>query len=125
MISQDDKSRVPIRQTAANKQAPMLMHLDYRVKLSGYDWMIASQHKLITSVYAGINIKDKTIGDQKQFQTQDLHICIAIRSGKHSSSSAETHAFDFQRLVNLESFKDTFYDKKFSIVKTFLSKKKM
>ena len=63
LISQDDKSKVPIGLTAANKQAPMLMHLEYKVTLPDHDWVIASRHKLIPSVYAGIEIKNGKIGD--------------------------------------------------------------
>ena len=32
-LSQDDKARVPIGLTAANKQASLLMHVEYRVSL--------------------------------------------------------------------------------------------
>lgn len=42
-ISQDDKARVPIGLTAANKQAPRLMHVEYRVSLSDHDWMLAAK----------------------------------------------------------------------------------
>ena len=55
-ISQDDKARVPIGKTAANKQTPLLMHLEYRIKLPDHDWMVAEKHKLVPSVYAGIYI---------------------------------------------------------------------
>ena len=44
--SQDDKAKVPSGLTAANKQAPMLMHMEYRVKLPDYDFL-AAKHKLI------------------------------------------------------------------------------
>ena len=30
LLSQDDKARVPLGTTAANKQAPIMMHLEYR-----------------------------------------------------------------------------------------------
>ena len=53
-LSQDDKTRVPIGLTAANKQSPLLMHVEYRVSLPDHDWVVAAQHKLIPSVYAGI-----------------------------------------------------------------------
>ncbi len=53
-MSLDDKSHVPIGLSAANKQAPLLMHLEYRVKLPDHDWVVAAGHKLIPSVYAGI-----------------------------------------------------------------------
>lgn len=39
-ISQDDKARVPIGLTAANKQAPLLMHVEYRVSLSDHDCVV-------------------------------------------------------------------------------------
>ena len=52
-LSQDDKARVPLGLTAATKQSPMLMHLDYRVRLADHDFTIAPKHKLIPSVIAG------------------------------------------------------------------------
>lgn len=61
-LSQDDKARVPISLTAANKQAPLLMHVEYRVSLPDHDWAIASRHKLIPSVYAGCRIKGNDMG---------------------------------------------------------------
>lgn len=64
LISQDDKARVPIGVTAANKQTPLLMHVEYRVKLADHDWVKASRHKLIPSVYAGIKIKDNGLGNK-------------------------------------------------------------
>lgn len=61
-VSQDDKARVPIGLTAANKQAPLLMHVEYRVSLPDHDWVIAARHKLIPSVYAGIVIQPNGLG---------------------------------------------------------------
>lgn len=55
-ISQDDKCKVPLGLPAANKQTPLLMHIEYRVTLPDHDWVVASKHKLIPSVYAGIKI---------------------------------------------------------------------
>lgn len=51
-LSQDDKARVPIGLTAARKQAPLMMHLEYRIQLPDHDWVVAERHKLIPSVYA-------------------------------------------------------------------------
>ncbi len=48
-LSQDDKARVPIGLPAARKQAPLLMHLDYKITLPDHDFVIASGHKLIPS----------------------------------------------------------------------------
>jgi len=57
-----DKAKVPIGLTAANKQAPLLMHVEYRVTLPDHDWVIAGKHKLTPSVYAGIDIKENGMG---------------------------------------------------------------
>lgn len=53
-ISQYDKYRLPIDLAAANKQSPLLMHVEYRISLRDHDWIVAVKHKLIPSVYAGI-----------------------------------------------------------------------
>jgi hypothetical protein len=52
-LSQDDKAKVNIGLVAANKQSPIIMHLDYRIKLPDHDFVIAAGHKLIPSIYAG------------------------------------------------------------------------
>jgi hypothetical protein len=65
MISQDDKARVPIGITAANTQAPLLMHMEYRVRLPDHDWVVAEKHKLIPSVYAHLEIKSAGYGNLK------------------------------------------------------------
>lgn len=108
VISQDDKSRVTIGITAANKQAPLLMHLEYKVTLPDHDWVIAARHKLIPSFYAGIKIEDGKIGNAKAVSYSGPTY-IAIRSTKHCSSTAATHAFDFQKLLHIESFREIFY----------------
>lgn len=56
-ISQDNKNKVPLGLPAANKQTPLLMHIEYRVTLPDHDWVVASRHKLTPSVYAGIKIE--------------------------------------------------------------------
>ena len=45
IISQDDKCRIPLGITAANKQAPIMMHVDYKVTLPDHDFVIANGHK--------------------------------------------------------------------------------
>ncbi|XP_043469775.1 uncharacterized protein LOC122503338 [Leptopilina heterotoma] len=79
------------------------MHLEYRVQLPDHDWVVAGGHKLIPSVYAGIVIKDGPIG-KKTNVSYSGPTYIAIRSAKHNSSTASTHAFDLKRLLELESF---------------------
>ncbi|CAG8848641.1 34766_t:CDS:2, partial [Gigaspora margarita] len=39
-ISQDDKARIPLGLAIANKQVPILIRLEYRVKLPDYDWIV-------------------------------------------------------------------------------------
>ena len=63
-ISQDDKCRVSIGVTVANKQSPLLMHVEYRISLPDHDWVVADQHKLIPSIYAGIRIMPDGLGNR-------------------------------------------------------------
>lgn len=130
LISQDDKARVSIGLTAAKLQAPLLMHVEYRVSLPDHDWVVASQHKLIPSVYAGIDIKENGFGKPEAVGYSGPTY-IAIRSGnliyfcsskvtqvktypklksnsklnfflgKHSSSTAFSHCLDIERLIEM------------------------
>lgn len=102
-ISQDDKAKVPLGISAAHKQAPMLMHLEYKVTFPDHDWDVAERHKLIPSVYANIVIKPDGNGDPSAV-TYSGPTYVAIRSGKHSSSTAESHAKDFNKLLELTEF---------------------
>lgn len=106
-ISQDDKARVAIGLTAANKQSPMLMHVEYKITLPDHDWIVANKHKLIPSVYAGIEIKPNGLGKPEAVGFSGPTY-IAIRSGKHASSTAFSHALDIKRLLTLESFDGIF-----------------
>ena len=58
-LSNDDKARVAIGITAANKQASMVMNVEYKVRLLDHDFCIAPRHTLIPSVYAVCNIDPK------------------------------------------------------------------
>lgn len=80
-LSQDDKAKVAIGVTAAKKQAPILMHLEYKVTLPDHDFVVASKHKLTPSVYAGIVIKPDGLGKAESV-TYSGPTYIAIRSGK-------------------------------------------
>ncbi|KAJ8666270.1 hypothetical protein QAD02_007932 [Eretmocerus hayati] len=102
-LSQDDEARVHIGVRAANKQSAILMHVDYKVSLPDHDFVVGSRHKLIPSVYAGIVIKPGGLGDPKSVSYSGPTY-VAIRSGKHDSSTAASHAADFKRLLQLENF---------------------
>ncbi|CAF1029781.1 unnamed protein product [Adineta ricciae] len=104
-LSQDDKCKVPIGLPAARAQAPMLMHLDYRIRLPDHDWTVAPRHQLTPSVYAACLLSsDGTLSHCGPTY-------IAIRSAKHDLSSAESHAADFDRLVGLKEFENIARDK--------------
>lgn len=60
-ISVDDKARVPLGIAAATAQTPLLMHMEYRVRLPDHDWVVDDRHKLIPSVYAVVAITMEAI----------------------------------------------------------------
>ena len=43
-ISNDDKARVALGLAAAKLQAPVLMHLDYRVRLLDHSFVVGERH---------------------------------------------------------------------------------
>lgn len=92
VISQDDKAKVPLGLPAAKKQGPILMKLDYQIRLPDHDFVVASRHKLIPSVSAKLEIKDNAV-------SYSGATYIAIRSGRHDSSTAPRHADDLHRLL--------------------------
>ena len=98
-LSQNDKCRVPIGLPAATKQAPFLMKMEQRVQLPDHDFVVASRHKLIPSVYAACKIETSKV-------SYSGPTYIAIRSGKHDKSDASTHSSDFDALERLEEFQN-------------------
>ena len=104
--SQDDKAKVPIGITAANKQAPLLMHVEYKVTLPDHDFVIAAQHKLIPSVIGDMSINDKVYSGEAVTYSGPTY--VGIRSAKHTGSSAYHHLQDMKRIRSLEIFDDSF-----------------
>lgn len=121
ILSQDDKARVPIGITAVNKQAPFLMSVEYKVTLPDHDWVVATRHKLIPSVYAGIKITSDHINGDPSAVSYSRPTFIAIRSGKHSTSNAATHAFDFDLMLDMPQF-ETILKGKFESIPSALFK---
>ena len=74
-LSNDDKARVNIGITAANKQASMLMKVDYKVRMLDHDFTLAPRHKLIPSVYAVCNIDPI---DGKTTYSGTTFLCINV-----------------------------------------------
>ncbi|CAF3540905.1 unnamed protein product [Rotaria socialis] len=94
---QDDKCRIPLGISAAHKQAPFIMNMKIQIKLPDHDFVIATKHKLIPSVYGACIINDERV-------SYSGPTFAAIRSGKHDHSSAMAHANDFDTLVQLPKF---------------------
>ncbi|KAJ8872946.1 hypothetical protein PR048_026562 [Dryococelus australis] len=76
--------------------------MEYRVSLPDHDWMVAEHHKLIPSVFAGIEIKPITSGNPHAVGYSGPTF-LAIRSGKHNST-ANAHALDIEALLNVDEF---------------------
>ena len=57
--AQDDKAKVGIGLPASKKQASILMHMEYQVQLPDHDYVVAPMHKLIPSVIADMEVKEK------------------------------------------------------------------
>ena len=79
------------------------MHGEYKVSFPDHDWEVDARHKLIPSVYAGIEIHRNGHGNRDTVGFLGPTF-ITIRSGKHSASTALRHGFDFEKLLCLTEF---------------------
>ena len=50
-LSNDDKAHTALGLAVASLQSPILMHLDYHVRLPDHDFVIRKKHKLTPTVY--------------------------------------------------------------------------
>ena len=57
-LSKDDKARVPLGLAAASLQAPILMHMEYKVRFPDHNFVLGPRHALIPSVYGVCEIKE-------------------------------------------------------------------
>ena len=57
----DDKARVALGLAAASLQVPILMHIDYRVRLPDHSFVVGDRHTLIPSVYGICEISKKGV----------------------------------------------------------------
>ena len=83
-LSNDDEATVPLGLAAATLQAPILMHLDYKVTLPDHSFVVATSHKLIPSVYGVYEITDN---GEVSYSGETF---IKIRSAKYDTSNAYT-----------------------------------
>jgi len=96
-LSNDDKARINLGVTAANKQSSILMNMNYKVRLLDHDFVVAPRHKLIPSVYAVCNL------DLDGSMTYSGETFIRVRSGKHDSSTAFSHLYDMKELFESQA----------------------
>ena len=86
-IGQDDKAHVPIGITTANKQALLLMSLEYKVQLPDRDFVIASKRKLTPTVIGLREIQDTPVADRTALKYSGPTI-IQVKLLKHTASNA-------------------------------------
>ena len=103
VLSVNDKAKVPIGVTAANKQTPLIMHVNYEIRLPNHDFVKATKHKLTPSVYAACKIRSTSSKTAPEI-SYSWPTYIAIRSGKHDSCTAYSHGRDFDYALELEEF---------------------
>ena len=60
-MSNDDKARVALGLAAASLQVPILMHIDYRVRLPDHSFVVGDRHTLIPSVYGICEISKRGV----------------------------------------------------------------
>ena len=94
---------IPIGVTTANKEMPLIMHVDYEIRLPDHDFVKATKHKLTPSVYAACEIRSTSSKTAPEISYSGPTY-IAIRSGKHDSSTAYSHGRDFDYALVLEEF---------------------
>ena len=79
------------------------MHVDYEIRLPDHDFVKATKHKLTPSVYAACEIRSTSSKTVPEISYSGPTY-IAIRSGKHDSSTAYSHGRDFDYALELEEF---------------------
>ena len=101
--SQDDKA---LGLVAANKPVPILMYTEYEVCLPDHNFTVAPMYKLIPSVIGIMEIKEKTYSTEAV--TYSGLTCVAIKSAKHSQSSALYNLQDMKPIHSLDEFSGSF-----------------
>ena len=59
VLSIVDKARVKLGLAAASLQSPVLMNMDYKVRLPGHSFVVGERHSLIPSVYGVFDVNEK------------------------------------------------------------------
>ena len=91
--------------TAATKQAPLVMHVSYEIRLPNHDFVKAIKHKLTPSVYAGCEIRSPSAWADPEISYSGPTY-VAIRSGKHDSNTVYSHGKDFNHVMEMKEFQE-------------------
>ena len=91
VLAVDDNVKLSICVTAVTKQVPLRIHVSYKIRLPE------------PSVYAACEIKPPSSRADPEI-TYSGSTYIAIRSGKHDSSTAYTDGRDFDQFMGLKEF---------------------
>ena len=83
------------------------MNVEYKITLPDHDFVVAEKHKLIPSVSQTCVIKENQFEKAVGYNGPTY---VAIRSGKHDSSTAATHNADFEALLQIKPFRDIMFD---------------
>ena len=103
----DDKARIALGDGREGAGAHADVFELHQVTLPDYDFPVGPRHNLIPSVAAIIEMKEDMLGKPEAVTySGPTHICI--RSGKHSSSTANKHADDSRRMADRDLYKPWF-----------------
>ena len=80
VLSVNDKEKVHICVNAVTKQAPLIMHVSYEIRVPDHDFVKATKHKLAPSVHAVCEIKPPSSRTDPKI-TYSGPIYIAMGSG--------------------------------------------
>ena len=73
--SHHSKAKVSIGVTATSKQAPLLMHMEYKVTLLDHNYVIAPQHKLIPSIIGDMGVREKDFSGDVVTYSGPIYLC--------------------------------------------------
>ena len=101
-VGQDDKAHVLIGITAANKQAPLLTSVKYKVQLPDHDFVIAAKHKLTPTVIGLREIQDTPLANRTAVKYSGPTL-IQVKSLKHTPSNASVQIEAVDEMLKTET----------------------
>ena len=78
------------------------MHVDYEIRLPDHDFVKATKRVLTPSAYCACEIRaSSTVAPKNSYSSPTY---IALRSGKHDSSTAYSHRRESDHVLKLKEF---------------------